>query len=167
MRSVLGQATERDQRELRRFAEVSRPSWIPETMPYDTVATLSQLRGTPRDWAHVRFVPSPNGEPWAMIVTPKGAIRREDGTSPYDQVILIPGGGAPGTGARAILDLFFHPESAGVPHDAPQWRGFSTSQLDVAERPSGQPEEPSTGYGERSDVLAQIEAMLTEWREAA
>jgi hypothetical protein len=97
-----------------------------------------------------------------MIVTPKGANLRDDGTSPYDQVILIPGGGAPGTGAREVLDLFYHPESSGVVGNDPRWRGWTSGRVGVAEPLP----EPTTGYGERSDVLRRIEELLEEARAA-
>ena len=98
-----------------------------------------------------------------MVVTPKGARRRRDGSSPYDQVILIPGGGAPGTGAREVLDLFYHPESSGVLLSDPQWRGWTSDSVDVKEKKgSDEVQEPSTGYDERPDVLDEIDRLIAE-----
>ena len=96
-----------------------------------------------------------------MVVTPKRAVRHPDGTSPYDQVVLIPGGGAPGTGAREVLDLFSHPESAGVDPSDRRWQGWVSGNVRVAERLA----EPSVGYGERADVMHQVEILLEEWRK--
>ena len=81
----------------------------------------------------------------------------------YDQVILIPGGGAPGTGAREVIDLFTHPESMGVDPTDPRWRGWTSSNVSVAKPVV---EEPRTGYGERAEVLQQIDRMLEEARAA-
>ena len=150
-----GRLDDAQQRILRAFRG---PGWIPEGTSDDVRAALSQLRGQPSSWAGVRFVPAPRGEPWAMVVTPKGAVRRPDGTSAYDQVVLIPGGGGPGTAAREVLDLFTHPEAGGVPPKDPRWRGWTSESLDVAE-PLG---EASTGYGERSEVLVEIERLVAE-----
>lgn len=85
----------------RRFV---RPSWIDETVSADVAAALSLLPN-PSRWAAVRFIPRPDGQPWTMIVTPKGARLRDDGTSPYDISIPIPGGGGPGSGAREVLEI--------------------------------------------------------------
>lgn len=73
----------------------------------------------------------------------------------YDQVILIPGGGGPGTGAREVLDLFNHPESSGVPAGDPRWRGWTTATLEVASReaPIG---EARTGYDVEANVAQAI-----------
>ena len=159
MRMVSGAGTEADQQ---RLAQFRGPAWLPESLSYDVRAALSQLRGNPSTWAAVRFVPAPDGEPWGMVVTPKGSPRRPDGSSAYDQVILIPGGGAPGTGAREVLDLFYHPESSGVDPTSARWRGWTSETVAVAERIS----EATTGYGERSEVLAQIAELLEKAQEA-
>ena len=153
MRMVSGAGTEADQT---RLAAFRGPAWIPAGLSYDVRAALSQLRGSPRDWAQVRFVPAPDGEPWGMVVTPKGSPRRLDGSSAYDQVILIPGGGAAGTGAREVLDLFYHPESAGVPVGSARWRGWASEHATVA-TPMG---EAGGGYDVRSETLQAIDRLL-------
>ena len=157
MRMVSGAGTDQDRRVLAAFG---RPSWIPRSVSYDVAAALSQLHGTPASWAQVRFVPSQAGEPWAMIVTPKGSPRLADGTSAYDQIVLIPGGGGPGTGAREVLDLFFHPEASGVSGATPGWGAEVSGRGEALS-------EPSVGYGERSEVLQRIDELLAGWKEAA
>jgi hypothetical protein len=73
----------------------------------------------------------------------------------YDQVILIPGGGGLGGGARDVLDLFNYPESWGVAPDDPRWRGWTTGRLSVAKRLT----EASVGYDVEPGVTAAIQTL--------
>lgn len=78
----------------------------------------------------------------------------------YDQIVLIPGGGAEGTGAREILDLLAHPEAAGVTANDPRWRGWTSSSYSVAGPVIDTITEATVGYGERAEVLQEIDRML-------
>jgi hypothetical protein len=73
----------------------------------------------------------------------------------YDQVILIPGGGGLGGGARDVLDLFNYPESWGVAPDDPRWRGWTTGRMSIAQRIT----EASVGYDVEPGVTAAIEQL--------
>lgn len=73
----------------------------------------------------------------------------------YDQVILIPGGGALGTGAREVIDLFSHPELHGVKPDDRRWRGWTSGRTTVA----GPLAEPSVGYDIPRNVERAIERL--------
>jgi hypothetical protein len=74
----------------------------------------------------------------------------------YDQVILIPGGGPAGTGAKEVLDLFSHPEAAGVDPRDRRWRGWTSGELQIAERIG----EATTGYAVRPGVADAIATLL-------
>jgi hypothetical protein len=109
---AIGQGTEAELSTLADWARSSaRPSWIPKTMGMDAAAALSQIDLNPEQWGHVRFEPRPDGAPWEMYVTPRGAPLRSDGTSVYDRHVTIPGGGSPHSfGAREILDWLTYNE---------------------------------------------------------
>lgn len=88
-----------------RLAGATFGRWWPTDISADTAAALSQIDLHPDQWGSVHFIPAGNDEPWQMIITPKGAPINADGTSPYDRVVLIPGGGGRDTsGAREVLD---------------------------------------------------------------
>jgi len=80
----------------------------------------------------------------------------------YDQLILIPGGGAEGTGAREVLDLFQHPEAHGVRADDPRWRGWTTSGVSVAEPRVDPVTEATVGYDVKSGERKAIDALLDD-----
>lgn len=114
-RVLRGEGTQADLRDLQSWARSAlRPSWIPDSMSADTAAALSLIDLAPGQWAAVHFTPAPDGEPWEMRITPKGAPLRADGTSAYDRVVLIPGGGGAGTpGAREVLDWLWETDIQG------------------------------------------------------
>ena len=91
---VRGEALPEDFKKAR--TAFTRPSWVPKSAPIDVQAALSRLPN-PKRWENVDFIPRDDGEPWTMIVKLKG--------NAYDREVLIPGGGGPGTGARAVLEI--------------------------------------------------------------
>ena len=103
---ITGDATMDEVVRLQNWAEgLTVPAWIPPTMSPDAKAALSQIDLRPSQWGHVSFSPQADDMPWEMRITPKGAPTGSDGRSPYDRVVLIPGGGGRDTwGAREILD---------------------------------------------------------------
>ncbi len=106
VREARGEGGPSDLEALERWAGSRlRPGWIPRDMSPPTAAALSQIDLPPSKWSSVRFTPRGDDQPWAMVVTPKGVPHHPDGSSPYDRVIEIPGGGAKSTwGAREVLD---------------------------------------------------------------
>jgi hypothetical protein len=93
-RLVRGEAEPQDFKKIK--TQFTRPAWVPKSAPIDVQAALSRLPD-PKRWESVEFVPRDDGQPWTMIVKMKG--------NAYDKEILIPGGGGPGTGARAVLEI--------------------------------------------------------------
>ena len=91
---VLGEGTPKDLRTL--ASKFTRPAWVPRWAAVDVAAALSQLPN-PNRWKSVAFTPRGEGEPWTMTVELKG--------NAYDRVILIPGGGGPGSGAKEVLRI--------------------------------------------------------------
>jgi len=116
-RVVAGEGEPADLRELGVWNESRRPAWIPAGMTDDVAAALSQLP-PPKDWSEVKFYPASGGEPWRMVVERKG--------NAYPVEIMIPGGGAVGTGAREVLDLLSDPKLSGA--DMRYWRHWWTAR---------------------------------------
>lgn len=105
-RLTAGEATMGDIRDLERWAASKLvPSWIPRDWSVDMKASASLIDLPPGSWGKVHFDPRADGDPWTMTITPKGATLRPDGTSRYDRVYEIPGGGGRDQqGARELLD---------------------------------------------------------------
>lgn len=118
-RVVSGEGEPADLRDLGRWNETMRPRWIPAGMTDDVAAALSQLP-PPKMWSDVVFYPASGGEPWRMVVNMKG--------NAYPVEILIPGGGAVGTGAREVLDLLTDPKLSGA--DMRYWKTWTTSRVE-------------------------------------
>ena len=91
--AIEGEITLPELRDLERWAEAFTSSWIPEHFSNDLKAALSQLSLPPEKWERVRFTPAGEDAPWQMIITPANVRKNPDGSSPYDVVIDIPGGG--------------------------------------------------------------------------
>lgn len=105
------------------------PSWT-RGLDADVAAALSQIPWPPSQWRDVILTPAADEAPWTMRVVPKGRPQvglvedragKSHPVTAYDAVIEIPGGGAPGTGARQVLDLLaFGP--AGTREDNQRWQ---------------------------------------------
>lgn len=88
--------------------------WWTKGLDSDVAAALSQIPFPPSQWADVIITPAADDAPWTMRVVRKGRPSNgvvtdrggnDHAVTAYDVTIQIPGGGAPGTGARQVLDL--------------------------------------------------------------
>lgn len=97
------------------------PEWTRGLDP-DVRAALSQIPFPPSQWADVIITPRGDEAPWTMRVVRKGRPSNgivtdrggnDHAVTAYDVTIEIPGGGAPGSGGRQVLELL----SNGPPGD--------------------------------------------------
>ena len=113
-RVIGGRGTTGDLEALKTWASSAMAPWWTYGMDPDVKAALSLIPFPQRQWADVILTPAADDAPWTMRVIPKGrpsiGIVTDRGgkghsITAYDAVIEIPGGGAPGTGARQVMDL--------------------------------------------------------------
>lgn len=114
VRALLEGPTPAEQLEAR--AAFVRPSWIPADASLDVAVALSQFPN-PNRWKEVEFQARSGGEPWTMIVTPKG--------NGYPIAYEIPGGGGPGSGAREVLDIVTEIRNKQIDRNAAQRRAIN------------------------------------------
>lgn len=133
-----GEATTADLDRLREWAAAKTAPWWTKGLDADLAAALAQAPWPPDQWADVLITPSAEG-PWSVRIIPKGRPPNgietdrngnDHNVTAYDVVIQIPGGGAPGDGGRAFMDLLtFGPGGAAA--EGERARGWERVNFDL------------------------------------